>query len=158
MITPWLTLALVLITAYYAWQTHQTVKEMRAARAAAETPHLALTVENNRAGDPGAPVFGIKNLGPGPAVHVALELGNDPGDERWSFSVPLIEAGRRLVSTPPALTNVNISKYPQPCTLWARGEYRSVSGTVRRIDESLNLREAFCAISRTAAQDHQHGT
>lgn len=62
---------LVLVTAYYAWQNRQMVKEMAAARSVSVMPKLAIewTMATPTLGIPT-----VKNVGPGPALDVDLAV------------------------------------------------------------------------------------
>lgn len=66
-----LTLALVLITGYYAWQNRNMVNEMRLAREASARPHLALCFEPL---GPMNVMVGLINLGPGAALSIDLTI------------------------------------------------------------------------------------
>jgi hypothetical protein len=73
-----LTLALVVITGYYAWQNRNMVNEMRLAREASSHPHLKLCFEPL---GPMNVMLGLVNLGPGAAVgvDVTIEFHPRPG-------------------------------------------------------------------------------
>jgi hypothetical protein len=85
-----LTAALVLITGYYAWQTRLMVKEMAATRAVQLLPRLALEFQSI---SPTKCLVRVVNVGPGPALDVALTVRFDAGEGResiersWSTSV-----------------------------------------------------------------------
>lgn len=82
-----LTLALVLITAYYAWQNRRMVDEMREARIAQILPRLRPTVHSLGAG---LGRLRVVNVGPGPAIDVDLEIRMEPGNDwvvRWTAPV-----------------------------------------------------------------------
>lgn len=66
-----LTLGLVVITGYYAWQNRQMVGEMRLAREASARPHLALCFEPL---GPMNVIVGLVNLGPGAALSIDLTI------------------------------------------------------------------------------------
>jgi hypothetical protein len=70
-----LTGALALITAYYAWQTHRIVREMRATRAAQVLPHLVTRIRHYPGG---GGVLRILNAGLGPALNVDVVITLEP--------------------------------------------------------------------------------
>jgi hypothetical protein len=71
-----LTLVLVAVTAYYAWQTRRTVVEMRKARASAVLPRVMITIKALGA-QIGWPQ--ITNVGVGPAIDVRARMTYLPG-------------------------------------------------------------------------------
>jgi len=73
-----LTLVLVGITAYYAWQNRQMVQEMRATRSLQVLPKLALQWHGV---GPTVSFIRIVNVGPGPALNVDLKLRFVPHDQ-----------------------------------------------------------------------------
>lgn len=68
---PGLTAALVLITAYYAWQTNRMAEEMRKTRAMSVLPKLALKWH---AVGPEHTFIRIASVGPGAALDVDVEV------------------------------------------------------------------------------------
>lgn len=65
----WSTLALVLITGYYAWQTQQTVLEMKESRRLSVLPDLHTSRSDDIA------TFSLTNTGQGPAaIDVNVQL------------------------------------------------------------------------------------
>lgn len=82
-----MTAALVLVTAYYAWQNRQMVQEMRAARAVSVLPKVV--VRWTYVG-PGIGLPHITNVGVGAALDVDVELAFEPGGgfkRRWRSAV-----------------------------------------------------------------------
>lgn len=87
-----LTAVLVVVTAYYAWQTFQMVGEMRASREVAVLPKLAIELATI---GPNAVDVALMNVGPGPALDVDVSLRFEPRDGveleafdvRWKASV-----------------------------------------------------------------------
>jgi uncharacterized membrane protein YfcA len=81
-----LTAVLVLVTAYYAWQTRRTVIEMKRARATAVLPRVAVKV-HTLAG--GIGWIRVVNVGPGPALDLDATLTFQPDgwDTRWRAHV-----------------------------------------------------------------------
>ncbi len=85
-----LTGALVIITAYYAWQNHRMVKEMREARRLSVLPKLAISIFMH------GPTFGMPrlvNVGQGPALDVDINLvfsrrdGSGVEERTWKAGV-----------------------------------------------------------------------
>ena len=87
-----LTAALVLVTAYYAYQTRETVKELRGARAASIMPKLAMNLDYV-----GGAVFFVVlgNTGTGPALEVDLTMSYEPEGPRIRWTSPLMSVGER---------------------------------------------------------------
>lgn len=75
--TDWLTAALVVITAYYAWQNRKMVREMAETRALAVLPQLAL---DWHAIGPIHAFVRVASVGPGPALDVKATLRFVPLD------------------------------------------------------------------------------
>jgi hypothetical protein len=69
---------LVVVTAYYAWQTHKMAREMRQARLLSLLPKLVLDIEmvGPRHGN-----IVVQNVGPGPAIDADLVIVFDAADE-----------------------------------------------------------------------------
>jgi hypothetical protein len=86
-----LTAALVLVTAYYAKQTRETVKEMKAARIEQARPYLIPTIEKLGAG--GA-LPRIINAGTGPALNVKVRMSLLPRGPDVDYANPYLGPGR----------------------------------------------------------------
>jgi hypothetical protein len=99
-----LTLALVVITAYYAWQNRKMVNEMQLAREAASLPHLTLCFEPL---GPMNVMVGLVNLGPGAAVAIDVIIefharaGADFSTESRRWRGELLASGRQRDSFVP---------------------------------------------------------
>jgi hypothetical protein len=99
-----LTFALVAITAYYAWQTQNMVREMRDSRELSVLPKV--TVDLSWLG-PVNPVPAIINVGQGPALNADLNVTFEPIDpdadsavtRHWRWNV--IAPGERIRLFPP---------------------------------------------------------
>lgn len=91
---------LVLITAWYAWQTHQTVVEMRESRRAAVRPHICLDLEDFGAGI----LAKVVNVGAGAALDVTTTLELHQADElveTLEWATPVLRSGEsRLLHMP----------------------------------------------------------
>lgn len=85
-----LTLVLVVVTAYYAWQTQRTVQEMRRARSAAVLPRLAVSVKALGAGV-GWPE--VANIGPGPAIDAEVRLSFQPAGPQVLWRAHVVASG-----------------------------------------------------------------
>jgi hypothetical protein len=83
-----LSFALVLVTGYYAWETHRMVGEMRKARGAQLLPKLTVGVKSVAGG---YGFWRVLNAGPGPAIEVDLQIAPEPGGQprRWNDPVVL---------------------------------------------------------------------
>lgn len=92
-----LTGALVIITAYYAYQTRVMVGEMREARLAALRPRLVPVVEYDsvRRGT----VY-VENIGAGPALNVEIVLTFEPNGTSFTLSRYLLRSGDRRFWNP----------------------------------------------------------
>lgn len=66
-----LTAVLIVITAYYAWQTRRAVVEMQRARQLSVRPKLVIAIEMP---DPTIGRIAIKNVGAGAALDVDVTL------------------------------------------------------------------------------------
>jgi hypothetical protein len=95
-ITVALTAALVLITAYYAWQNRRMVSEMAATRALTVLPKLALRWH---AAAPMITFPEVINVGPGPALDVDVQVifipkpGSDVSEDRRRWQTNLLATG-----------------------------------------------------------------
>jgi hypothetical protein len=96
-----LTMALVLITLYYAWQTRQTVREMREARHAQVRPHLVPFFRYNEPGV-GIGAIYIVNLGQGSALDIDATMSLEPDGIVTRWRAAILRSGRRRVWSPTA--------------------------------------------------------
>jgi hypothetical protein len=71
-------LALVGVTAWYAWQTREMAKEMQRARMLSLMPKLVLDV---RMVAPGFGLIIVRNVGAGPALDADLTLTLEEGED-----------------------------------------------------------------------------
>src|SRR5467141_3361899 len=93
--TELLTLGLVAITAYYAWQTRRMVGEMRKAREMQVSPRLVLTLGPRvpGAGSSGDYLY-VENVGPGIALEVDIEIALEPpAPLRWRLLSSTLASG-----------------------------------------------------------------
>jgi hypothetical protein len=134
-----LTLVLILVTGFYAWQTRRTVVEMKRSREAQMLPKLALELQ---------PKYGaiatldITDVGPGPAIDLDLELsfepapGSDAPPQVKKWRAPALVHGQRqnFMPTAPIALEEGAEKKMRPVVLAQLGQaYESVTlrGTMK---------------------------
>jgi hypothetical protein len=104
-----LTGVLVAVTAYYAWQNRQMVREMAASREVAILPKLVLDFAML---GPTVGAVKVSNVGPGPALDVDISISFEPVDvekhetiiRRWTTSVMASGESREFLPTKPGGT------------------------------------------------------
>ncbi len=84
-----LTLLLVIITGYYAWQTKKTVKEMELARRYQFIPSLKIR--------PTGDSIKIENIGLGPAKNIRGKIKLEPNGEEIEVVYPLLYPEKKFV-------------------------------------------------------------
>jgi len=143
--TALLTLALVLVTIFYAVQNRRMVGEMAKTRALAILPKLA--VEFLHIG-PNVMNVAVKNVGPGPALTVDIELTFDPADATAApntrrYRQNIILSGEQLVFSPPGDLSGNLDTLPQTYrSIRLSGSMTDASGKTHRVNETYdNLSE-----------------
>lgn len=138
-----LTGALVLLTAYYAWQTRSMVLEMRNARQLSLRPKIALDVELL------GPKFGVivvANVGAGAALDSRLTLvfhNADGENEEREWIDHLIAPGERHEFLPPKdVNNMDqlVATYPR---VSARGTVVDLFGDTIDVNETIAIAEAW---------------
>ena len=140
-----LTAALVLITAYYAWQNRAMVREMRQARG---VPLLPKVVPTLRLLGAGHCLPRITNIGPGAATDVDVNVGFAPGGPVRRWISPIVVPGEihdfyiQEESQTPDLTIADqlITKYSQ---LTLQGSYKNVIGESFTVDETVDIKELW---------------
>ncbi len=147
-----LTGVLVMVTVYYAYQTHLTVEEMKAGRSAQVFPHLIPTIKMYGGG---GGVLRVTNAGPGPALAVDVRLVLEPGGKERPWKTPVVAPGEQHEFVPePDGPNGLMSldaltaKYS---TYRLHGTYKDALGTPHTVDESLDIREFW---ETTKAVEH----
>jgi hypothetical protein len=138
-----LTGVLVAVTAYYAYQTHLTVKEMKAGRSAQVFPHLIPTMKLLGGG---GGLLRVTNAGPGPALDVDVRLMLEPGGHERRWQTPVVAPGEHHEFIPAPEEEPNgllgldalTAKYS---TYRLRGTYSDALGALQAIDETLDLRD-----------------
>lgn len=138
-----LTAALVLVTAYYAWQNRQMVQEMRAARAVSILPKVV--VRWTYVG-PGVGFPHITNVGVGAALDVNVELSFEPGGgfkRRWRAAVLTPGDGSDfLLRAPGGFASLDDLTTAHE-TMHLVGTCRDALGAEHTIDESIEIRESW---------------
>lgn len=140
--------ALVLVTAYYAWQNHRMVKEMRAARAAQLLPKMLVMIHHRPAGHG---FLRVVNAGPGPAIDVTLQLELEPrGPAReWSSKVVAPAESHDFIPSPKEEPNGLLhldaltERYSHVRLL---GTCRDALGGQHEIDERFEMREYWTKV------------
>jgi hypothetical protein len=144
-----LTLALVVITAYYALQTRQTVEEMRRARGIAVLPRLVISIKVLGAGN-GWPQ--ITNVGPGAAIDVDARMTLEPSgpDVPWQSHVIAPDEAHELFvpnADKPGQTFYRIDELTSRWThLHLVATYRDALGGIHRTDERVEIREWWAIV------------
>lgn len=138
-----LTAALVLVTAYYAWQNRQMVQEMRAARAVSILPKVV--VRWTYVG-PGVGFPHITNVGVGAALDVDVELAFEPGGgfkRRWRSAVLTPGDGSDfLLRTPGGFASLDELTQTHE-TMHLSGSCRDALGNEHTINETVEIRESW---------------
>jgi hypothetical protein len=125
---------LVLVTAFYAYQTQRMVAEMALARAEQVRPHLVLDVEKLGGGN----VFlRFCNAGVGSAVGVDVRLSAEPGSLNIVYKTPVFAPGEGQ-------------------SLIVRDPTGTVETDLRRLVHNLNYKRVLLAGSCRDALGKQH--
>ena len=131
---------LVLVTAYYAWQTHEMAGEMRRARLLSLLPRLVLDVEMI------GPTYGVivvRNVGTGPALEADLTIvfaSSESGDaERRRWRPHVIAPGERHEFLPPTdigdMTGL-VARHP---SVSLEGRIQDALGQHHDVEERIDL-------------------
>jgi hypothetical protein len=141
---------LVLVTAYYAWQTHEMAQEMRHARLLSLLPKLVLDVEMV------GPTYGlivVRNVGAGPALDVDLHLlfgdTRTEGIEHRQWLAHVIAPGEPHQFLPPeGVSDINglVGRFP---IVSLRGELRDALNQAHEVNEQMNLQEWWLNLERS---------
>jgi hypothetical protein len=136
-------LALVGVTAWYAWQTREMVREMRRARVLSLLPKLVLDVKMV------GPTFGVivvRNVGTGPALDAELTLvleGDAPVREEREFQAHVIAQGEQHEFLPPDPVNSMdelVSRHP---TVALVGGFRTAFDEEEVVRERIDIAEVW---------------
>lgn len=133
---------LVLVTAYYAWQTKEMAKEMRSARLLSLLPKLVLDIKMI------GPTFGdvvVRNVGPGAAIDADLTLtfeGSEAdGREEREWLAHVIAPGQEHEFLPAnGIGGMDdlVAKHP---TISLAGKIRDALGQTHTVDERIDVAE-----------------
>jgi hypothetical protein len=133
---------LVLVTAYYAWQTREMAKEMRSARLLSLLPKLVLDVKMI------GPTFGdvvVRNVGPGAAIDADLTLtfeGSEAAErEERQWLAHVIAPGEDHEFLPGnEIRSMDdlVAKHPR---IALEGKIRDAFGQTHVVDERIDVAE-----------------
>lgn len=143
-----LTGVLVAVTAYYSWQTHLTVRELRAARGSQVYPRLVPTLGLIGGGHA---FLRVTNVGPGPAIEVQVRISLEPGgsERRWQTSVVAPGEHHDFIPAPGEQPNGLLhldqltAKYQ---AFRLRASYKDMLGERIEIDDTINVEEQWAAL------------
>ena len=145
-----LTAALVLITAYYAWQTNRTVEELRKARSANIVPRITLSFDYL---GPKLAFLVIANNGIGPAIDVRAEIRYEPGGPTKVWKAPVMTPGERHRMRLPDREDPPEAPVPYESVFFS-ARYRDALGDPQVVEEVLRPQEYWDALvdSKTLPQ------
>jgi hypothetical protein len=127
---------LVAITGWYAWQTHQTVVEMRESRRAVVRPHVCLDLKTIG----GSAIARVENVGTGPALNAkaAARLFNGTEViEQLDWATPVLRPGEsRLLWMPKAEPSFDYHR-DHDGAITLTGTCASAAGETIQIDDRI---------------------
>jgi hypothetical protein len=135
---------LVLVTAFYAFQTQRMAVEMASARAEQVRPHVVLDVEKLGAGQV---LLRVTNVGVGSAVGVDVRLSAEPGALDIPYTTPVLSPGegQSFIVRDAAETGVfDLRQLVDTLKLWRvllTGECRDALQNKHDVADTLDLRE-----------------
>lgn len=138
-----LTVALVGVTGYYAWETHRMVNEMRKARATQLLPKLVLTAKSLGGGNG---LWRVQNVGPGPATDVDVQIAPEPGGQPRRWKEPVVVPGE-VHDFIPATGEQSSEAFlldnqtKRFSNLRLTGSYRDALGDEHQVDERFDIRD-----------------
>ena len=139
----WLTVVLILLTGFYAFQTLRLVQEMQKSRAGQLLPKLAIRIYGIGAGNA---FWRVINVGPGPAIGVDIRISPEPGGQSKRWLEPVVMPGETHdfipvtgVGGPSAALHMD-NQTSVFSHLHLTGTYKDVLGTEHRVDERFDLR------------------
>jgi hypothetical protein len=152
-----LTLALVLITAHYAWQTQRMVREMRDSRELSVLPKISIDLSYL---GPVNAFPALTNVGSGPALNADLEVVFEPIDPdahprdvrrlRWNVIAP----GERIRLFPPEHEGNRLMSTDEMAARYARvrvrGSVEDSLGSKRQVDHCLEDLQQWSQLVRDA--------
>jgi len=130
------TMVLVAINAYYAWQSRETIREMEKSRMADFIPHVR--AELSWLG----PVFLVlkaTNFGKGPAISIKAEIVFLPSEEKrlWGESIMSPNESIRVFLPQGEMEKV----CEKSAKIIVKGECKDIFGQTFKIDESMDAKE-----------------
>lgn len=147
------TISLVIVTAYYAWHTRQTVQQMKKATEASFLPHLKLSIVPF---GPVAILMKIANVGRGPALNVSVsfKIRQMPETER-SWETSLLSPGDSQRFAIP----VGKDKYESSMNYFRdrdadidmKAKYKDIFKNPHEVEDSVNLKEYVQQFQRVSA-------
>jgi hypothetical protein len=142
-INVFLVLALVGITAFYAWRTHNMVQEMRKTRHSQLMPKLKLGILHL---GPTFSVIRISNVGSGPALNVQLKLWfGAKRDNQNYYTSPVMTVGEDVQFLFPKKPDGNYPNSDEFAEIWQtitmKARYFDALDKEYKIEETLNFKE-----------------
>lgn len=157
----WLTLALVLITGYYAWQTQQTVREMKKSRRLSVLPDLRADLHTSRSDD--IATFSVTNTGQGPAIDVNVKLiykatrAVAGTTTEYTWRAYTIAPGERHEFYPPMVEDEHSTKIDELVAHFSefrvRGEMKDSMGTTYLVDVKLDRFKEYRDIEKESGHN-----
>ncbi len=138
---------LVVVTAYYAWQSRQMVAEMRFARRLSLLPRLVLDVSMV------GPTYGdvaVRNIGSGPALDADLTLVFEPGasgnrdERRWLAHVVAPGEGHEFLPRQEISSMDDLAREHPAIAL--TGTMKDLFGEAHEISERINIADAWARV------------
>jgi len=130
------TIVLVAINAYYAWQVRQTIREMEKARKAEFIPHVRAELIWL------GPIFlllQLTNFGKGPAINIKAQITFLPSKEKrlWDQMIMSPSESIRIL-----LPEGNIDKVCETSAqILVKGEYKDIFGQTFEISDTIDTKE-----------------
>jgi len=130
------TIVLVAINAYYAWQVRQTIYEMEKARKAEFLPHIRAEL------DWVGPIFlvlQLTNFGRGPAVNIKAQINFLPSREQrlWNQTIMSPAESIRIFLPEGQIDKVCESS----AKILVKGTYEDIFGQTFEINDTIDTRE-----------------
>ena len=135
-VSVFVTIVLVAINAYYAWQVRQTIHEMEKARKAEFIPHVRAELIWL------GPIFlllQLTNFGKGPAMNIKAQITFLPSEEKrlWDQMIMSPSEFIRIL-----LPEGNIDKVCEASAqILVKGEYKDIFGQTFEISDTIDTKE-----------------
>jgi hypothetical protein len=139
-----LTLALVVVTIYYAWQTRQTVAELRRARSASVLPRITVSIRTLSAG---VGWVKLSNVGPGAALDVDARMTLIPNGWEIPWRAHVVAPGEyhEFIPTPADDPNAQLGYLDRLIERFDHihlvATYKDALGGSYTTDESIEIRD-----------------